>query len=210
MRLVDLFSGPVALDANGEAEISLPVPDFNGSLRLMAVAAAGERASTACRRPRSPSPRRWWPNSRRRAFSPVGDSALLALDLHNLAGAAQEVKVRVSNDDGLLIKNGEQKVSLKDQEKRVLRVPLEAGSALGLTEVTVRIDSALSKIERRFPLQVQAPTPRQSVLRRRAGPGETVEIRRPTFQASCRRRCWARWPCPTRHRSTCAAPCAAC
>ena len=176
VRLVDLFSGPVALDANGEAEISLPVPDFNGSLRLMAVAAAGERygmqeAEVTVAAPlvvELATPR----------FLSVGDSALLALDLHNLAGAAQEVKVRVSNDDGLLIKNGEQKVSLKDQEKRVLRVPLEAGSALGLTEVTVRIDSALSKIERRFPLQVQAPTPRQSVLRRYAlAPGETVEIR---------------------------------
>ena len=176
VRLVDLFSGPVALDANGEAEISLPVPDFNGSLRLMAVAAAGERygmqeAEVTVAAPlvvELATPR----------FLSVGDSALLALDLHNLAGAAQEVKVRVSNDDGLLIKNGEQKVSLKDQEKRVLRVPLEAGSALGLTEVTVRIDSALSKIERRFPLQVQAPTPRQSVLRRYAlAPGETVEIK---------------------------------
>ncbi|HMX17025.1 MAG TPA: alpha-2-macroglobulin family protein, partial [Rhodocyclaceae bacterium] len=43
VRLVDLFSGPVALDGNGEAEVSLPVPDFNGALRLMAVAASGER-----------------------------------------------------------------------------------------------------------------------------------------------------------------------
>lgn len=176
VRLVDLFSGPVALDANGEAEISLPVPDFNGSLRLMAVAAAGERygmqeAEVTVAAPlvaELATPR----------FLSVGDSALLALDLHNLAGAAQEVKVRVSNADGLLIKNGEQKVSLKDQQKRILRVPLEAGTALGLTEVTVRIDSPLVKIERRFPLQVQAPTPRQTVLKRYAlAPGEALEIK---------------------------------
>ena len=38
VRLVDLFSGPVALDANGEATIPLTLPDFNGTLRLMAVA----------------------------------------------------------------------------------------------------------------------------------------------------------------------------
>ena len=176
VRLVDLFSGPVALDANGEAEISLAVPDFNGSLRLMAVAAAGERygmqeAEVTVAAPlvaELATPR----------FLSIGDSALLALDLHNLAGAAQEVKVKVSNDEGLVIKSGEQKVSLKDQQKRLLRVPIEAGTALGLTEVTVRIDSPLAKIERRFPLQVQAPTPRQSVLRRYAlAPGETVEIK---------------------------------
>ena len=111
VRLVDLFSGPVALDTNGEAEVSLPVPDFNGSLRLMAVAASGERfgmqeAEVTVAAPlvvELATPR----------FLSVGDSALLALDVHNLAGTEQEVKIKVSNGDGLVIKNGEQKLSLR-------------------------------------------------------------------------------------------------
>ncbi|HNJ76252.1 MAG TPA: MG2 domain-containing protein, partial [Azospira sp.] len=146
VRLVDLFSGPVALDANGEAEVSLPVPDFNGSLRLMAVAASGERfgmqeAEVTVAAPlvvELATPR----------FLSVGDSALLALDVHNLAGAEQEVKIKVSNGDGLVIRNGEQKVSLKDQQKRILRIPLEAGTAIGLTEVQVKIESPLMKLDR--------------------------------------------------------------
>ena len=88
VRLVDLFSGPVALDANGEAEVSLAVPDFNGSLRLMAVTSSGERfgmqeAEVTVAAPlvvELATPR----------FLSVGDSALLALDVHNLAGADQE------------------------------------------------------------------------------------------------------------------------
>ena len=48
VKLVDLFSGPVSFNAQGEAEVAIPVPDFNGTLRLMAVAA--ERR--AVRRPR--------------------------------------------------------------------------------------------------------------------------------------------------------------
>lgn len=176
VRLVDLFSGPVALDANGEAEVSLPVPDFNGSLRLMAVAASGERfgmqeAEVTVAAPlvvELATPR----------FLSVGDSALLALDVHNLAGAEQEVKIKVSNGDGLVIKNGEQKVSLKDQQKRILRIPLEAGTAIGLTEVQVKIESPLMKLDRTFPLQVQAPTPRQTVLKRfTVNPGETLEVK---------------------------------
>ncbi|MBI2309014.1 MAG: alpha-2-macroglobulin family protein [Rhodocyclales bacterium] len=176
VRLVDLFSGPVALDANGEAEVSLAVPDFNGSLRLMAVAASGERfgmqeAEVTVAAPlvvELATPR----------FLSVGDSALLALDVHNLAGAEQEVKIKVSNGDGLVIKNGEQKVSLKDQQKRILRIPLEAGTAIGLTEVQVRIESPLMKLDRTFPLQVQAPTPRQTVLKRfTVNPGETLEVK---------------------------------
>ena len=176
VRLVDLFSGPVALDANGEAEISLPVPDFNGSLRLMAVAATPERfgmqeAEITVAAPlvvELATPR----------FLSVGDSALLALDVHNLAGAEQSVKIQVSNAAGLVIKGGEQKITLKDQQKRILRIPLEAGTANGLTEVKVHIESPLMKLERSFGLQVQAPTPRQTVLKRYAvNPGETLDIR---------------------------------
>ncbi|MDR1935931.1 MAG: alpha-2-macroglobulin family protein [Candidatus Accumulibacter sp.] len=174
--LVDLFSGPVALDAQGEAEISLPVPDFNGSLRLMAVAAEDGRfgmqeAEVVLAAPlivELATPR----------FLSVGDSALLALDVQNLAGEEQEVAVKVSNDDGLVIRDGEQKIKLGDQQKKVLRIPIEAGTADGLTEVRIDIDSPSMKHQRRFALQVQAPTPRQTILRRYAvAPGETLEIR---------------------------------
>ena len=176
VRLVDLFSGPVALDANGEAEVSLPVPDFNGSLRLMAVAASGERFGMQETEVTVAAPLVVELATPR--FLSVGDSALLALDVHNLAGAEQEVKIKVSNGDGLVIKNGEQKLSLKDQQKRILRIPLEAGTAIGLTEVQVKIESPLMKLDRTFPLQVQAPTPRQTVLKRfTVNPGETLEVK---------------------------------
>ncbi|MFV0370481.1 MAG: alpha-2-macroglobulin family protein, partial [Azonexus sp.] len=176
VRLVDLFSGPVALDANGEAEISLPVPDFNGSLRLMAVASSADRfgmqeAEVTVAAPlvvELATPR----------FLSIGDAALLALDVHNLAGSEQEVSIRVSNADGLLIRDAAQKIKLRDQQKRIVRIPLEAGSAHGLTEVEVRVESQRSKLTRTFPLQVQAPTPRQSLARRYiVEPGESLEIR---------------------------------
>ncbi|SIQ83959.1 hypothetical protein SAMN05421829_10795 [Aromatoleum tolulyticum] len=176
VRLVDLFSGPVALDDKGEAEISLPVPDFNGSLRLMAVATSGERfgmqeAEVVVAAPlvvELATPR----------FLSVGDSAVLAMDVQNLSGAAQDVRISVTNGDGLAIRAGEQRIALKDQQKRILRIPVEAGTALGLTEVRVHVESDAVKLDRSFPLQVQAPTPRQSVMKRVVvAPGETVELR---------------------------------
>ncbi|MGQ0711718.1 MAG: MG2 domain-containing protein [Rhodoferax sp.] len=176
VRLVDLFSGPVALDANGEAQISLPVPDFNGSLRLMAVAASAERFGMAEGEVTVAAPLVVELATPR--FLSVGDAAVLALDVHNLAGASQDVKISLRNSDGLLIRGTEHKLSLKDQQKRVLRIPLEAGSALGLTEVLVRIESPLTTLERRFALQVQAPTPRQTTLKRYSvNPGDTLELR---------------------------------
>ena len=38
VKTLALFSGPVALDASGQARIPLALPDFNGQVRLMAVA----------------------------------------------------------------------------------------------------------------------------------------------------------------------------
>jgi hypothetical protein len=176
VRLVDLFSGPVALDDNGEAEVALSVPDFNGSLRLMAVAASGDRfgmqqAEVTVAAPlvvELATPR----------FLSVGDSAMLALDVQNLAGEAQDIKISLSNADGLVIKGAQETLSLKDQQKLTLRIPIEAGSAIGLTEVKVRVESARVKLDRSFALQVQAPTPRQSVVKRLVvGPGETLDLK---------------------------------
>lgn len=176
VRLVDLFSGPVALDANGEADVSLAVPDFNGTLRLMAVASSGDRFGMQETEVTVAAPLVVELATPR--FVSVGDSAVLALDVHNLAGAEQEVKIAVSNSDGLVVRNGEQKLTLKDQQKRILRVPIEAGSAIGLTEVQVRIESPLMKLNRSFALQVQAPTPQQTLVRRFAvAPGETLEVK---------------------------------
>lgn len=176
VRLVDLFSGPVQLDDKGEAEVALDVPDFNGSLRLMAVVASGERYGMQEQEVTVAAPLVVELATPR--FLSVGDSAVLAMDVQNLAGTAQDIKITVANGDGLVIKNGEQKLTLKDQQKRILRIPIEAGSAIGLTEVQVRIESPLLKLDRTFPLQVQAPTPRQTVMKRLiVGPGETVEVK---------------------------------
>jgi uncharacterized protein YfaS (alpha-2-macroglobulin family) len=190
VRLVDLFSGPVALNDQGEAEIALNVPDFNGSLRLMAVVAApdtfgAQEAEVTVAAPlvaELATPR----------FLTIGDNAIVALDLHNLSGSDKSFRVALSADSGLKILNAERNVTLKDQQKQVLRFPVEAGSAFGLAEVKVRIDGGGLKLERSFALQVQAPTPLQQIMRRyTVAPGETLELKdaeqggflRPTVQA---------------------------
>lgn len=176
VRLVDLFSGPVALDENGEAEVSLPVPDFNGSLRLMAAVATDSRFGMQDREVVVAAPIVVELATPR--FLSVGDSATLAMDVQNMAGQSQDIKISVSNADGLKIKNGEQQVTLKDQQKKVLSIPFDAGRALGLAEVNVRIESPLMSLDRTFPLQVQAATPRQTVMRRFVvQPGESVVVK---------------------------------
>ncbi|HTH97703.1 MAG TPA: alpha-2-macroglobulin [Stellaceae bacterium] len=85
-RTVSLFSGPVTIGVDGTANIKIDVPDFEGQLRLMAVAYDGSRLGHADKQliVRDPViadvglPR----------FLAPGDTARLALSLHNTDGAA--------------------------------------------------------------------------------------------------------------------------
>lgn len=176
VKLVDLFSGPIQLDANGEVEITLPVPDFNGTLRLMAVVSTPDRfgskdAEVVVAAPlvaELATPR----------FLNFGDSAAIALDLNNLSGAAQNLKVAVSAKGDTRIHDGTRTLSLKDQQKSTLRFNIDAGTAFGLTDIAVKVEGKDLKLERSFPLMIQAPTPPQQLTRRYSvAPGETVDIR---------------------------------
>jgi uncharacterized protein YfaS (alpha-2-macroglobulin family) len=178
VKLVDLFSGPVALDAQGEARISLPLPDFNGALRLMAMVATPQRfgsheAEVTVAAPLVAellTPR----------FLTAGDSAVVALDLHNLSGQAQKLAIEVLPAEGLRIADANRRIALADQEKTTLRFPVETGRAFGLTEVRVRIAAETIRLERQFALEIVAPTPRQQTRRHFSlAPGESIGIREP-------------------------------
>jgi hypothetical protein len=176
VKLVDLFSGPVALNEQGEAEIPLVLPDFNGALRLMAVVAGADRYGFKDADMTVAAPLVAELAASR--FLSFGDSAVVALDLHNLSGAGQQLKVAVSGGDGLQMKQGDQSVTLKDQEKCTLRFPVEARPIPGLHTISVKVNGQQIKLERQFPLMVQAPTPQQQFTRRFSiKPGETLELK---------------------------------
>lgn len=177
VHLVDLFSGPVTLNPQGEAEIALEVPDFNGTLRLMAVVATTDRFANAESEVVVAAPLVAELLTPR--FLTIGDQAVVALDLHNLSGAAQKLKVALVNRDGLKIHNAEREVSIKDQQKHTLRFNIESGSAYGLSEVRLAVSGQGGlKLERSFGLQVQAATPNQVISRRyTVNPGATLEIK---------------------------------
>ncbi len=95
-RLMAWFSGPLALDADGHAKVEIPLPDFNGEVRLMAVAwtegAVGQAdASMLVRDPvvvTATVP----------AFLAPGDRASAQLRLTHAAGPAGDVGLSVGNE----------------------------------------------------------------------------------------------------------------
>ena len=94
VKTVALFSGIVRVDGEGNAKITLEIPDFNGRLRLMAVAWNGEKVGSGesaltvrddvvsiVTLPRFLAPR---------------DVAQMTVSLHNVGGAAGPYKLTVT------------------------------------------------------------------------------------------------------------------
>ncbi|MCL2656381.1 MAG: alpha-2-macroglobulin family protein [Betaproteobacteria bacterium] len=167
VKLVDLFSGPVQLDAKGEAQIPLDIPDFNGTLRLMAVAATPERFGSAEREMTVAAPIVAELSMPR--FIAPGDSATLALDVTNMSGGAQDIQLKLEAADPVKIRDGERSLSLKDKQRTILRFPVEATDAYGLGRIRLQLKGSGAKpisITREMALQVQPPVPAERELRR--------------------------------------------
>jgi uncharacterized protein YfaS (alpha-2-macroglobulin family) len=176
VRLVDLFSGPVQLNAQGEADIAVDVPDFNGTLRLMAVAATADRFGKAEADMVSAAPIVAELATPR--FIAPGDSAFVALDVTNLSGAPQDIKVSLQGAEPVRVGGGEQSLSLKHQQRATLRFPVEATDAYGLGRLRLQLSSASGlRIARESVLQVQPASPMETEVRRlRLAPGESLKL----------------------------------
>ncbi|MES2298166.1 MAG: alpha-2-macroglobulin [Pseudomonadota bacterium] len=176
VRLVDVFSGPVMLDANGEATVPVSLPDFNGKVRLMAVVTTQDHFGSAERDTTVAAPLVAELNTPR--FITFNDQASLALDLHNLSGSKQQLKVVVSGDDALKVADGQRNVALAQLEKTTLRLGLVAGANPGLHTLRVQVEGQGIHIDRKFMLEVEAPVaPRQLSTYQVVEPGQTVTLK---------------------------------
>jgi len=157
VQTVDLFSGPVALDAKGNARINLPVPDFNGTLRVSAMVYSDERygnrdVETVVRAPILAEA------SMPRVMAP-GDRSTVTLDVQNFTGKPGEFAVRVDGEGPLGIAESTRKVTLAADAKTTLNFPLSAEEGYSVTKVRVRVDGNGFKVDRRYDLPVRAAWP---------------------------------------------------
>jgi uncharacterized protein YfaS (alpha-2-macroglobulin family) len=163
VQTVDLFSGPVKLDAAGNARISLQVPDFNGTLRVSALVYAADRygsrdAEVVARAPLVAEA------SMPRVLAP-GDRATVTLDLSNYTGRAGRFDVRVDGIGPLDVGEGARSVELAVDGKTTLSFPLAARTGYEVARVRVRVDGNGTRVDRRYDLPVRPAWP--AVLRSR-------------------------------------------
>ncbi len=101
VKTLALFSGPVALDAGGQAKIPLALPDFNGQLRLMAVAWDRNRLGRAEAAPLVRDPlvaRVYLPR-----FLAPEDESRVSVTVQNLSAPPGEYHIRLSAEGGAAV-----------------------------------------------------------------------------------------------------------
>lgn len=154
-KTVALFSGPVRMDRQGRATVSLDIPDFNGELRLMAVAwsRTGLGAATRPMAVRDDVaaelilPR----------FLAPGDRAQATATLDNVDGAAGTYEVSVGASGPVSVGDGSLSLQLDTGDREDAGVGLSAsGEGIAQIEMAVSGPQAFSATSS-YPIQVRSP-----------------------------------------------------
>ncbi|HVP85774.1 MAG TPA: alpha-2-macroglobulin [Rhizomicrobium sp.] len=157
-RTVALFSGLVKVDANGNANIPIEIPDFNGELRLMAVAFTDAKLGHA-NRPltvRDPVvadlvlPR----------FLAPGDHIQAGLNLDNVEGKSGSYAITVKATGPVGIENNAQAFAatrdLKAGQRVLVPVALQ-GNGIGIANIVLTLNGPGLKLTHSWPIEVRSP-----------------------------------------------------
>ncbi|GIL41537.1 alpha-2-macroglobulin family protein [Roseiterribacter gracilis] len=176
-KVVSLFSGLVAVDKSGKAEITLDLPDFDGRLRLMAVAWSATKlghadATVEVRHPVVADlslPR----------FLAPDDRATLNLTLDNTDAPRGAFTAKVTAEGAVAIEgDGMLATDLAQKERRNARITLRGNTVgEGLIRLAVTGPNGL-KFDRVWPISVRPGNPtvtRRNFVQLKPGTALTVD-----------------------------------
>ena len=151
---VDLFSGPVKLDAQGKAQVELMVPDFNGTLRVSALVFSDEvygqgSSESILRAPILAEV------SAPRALAP-GDRSTVTLDLQNYTGTDGQFTVSLETTGPIAVAGERRTVSLAAEQKTTISYPLSGTEGWGVGTLKLRVEGAGHAVNREFDVPVRA------------------------------------------------------
>ncbi|MEO7252319.1 MAG: alpha-2-macroglobulin, partial [Arenimonas sp.] len=153
VQTVDLFSGLMTMDANGEARVPVRVPDFNGTLRISALVFSANRygqgsSETILRAPILAEV------SAPRALAP-GDRSTLTLDLQNFIGHASAFVVSLAATGPIEISNPRRQVSLGVEAKNSLSFDLTGKQGWGVGKIKLKVSGSGHEVNREFEVPVR-------------------------------------------------------
>jgi len=152
-QTVALFSGPVEFDRNGTASVDIEVPDFNGELRLMAVAWSDTALGSASQAltVRDPVPAEL---ILPRFLSP-GDEAQATLTIDNVEGESGEYTALFSSQGPVSFDTPRNSAAMETGERRDASVGINA-SDIGIARLMMDVQGPNIELDSSYPIQVRS------------------------------------------------------
>lgn len=174
-ELVSFFSGVIELDETGRAEARFDIPDFNGTMRLMAVAWSNSAVGAAERDVILRDPVVVTASLPR--FLAPGDESELLIEIIHADGPAGRMGLDVMAEGLSLSGEVPSGIDLGSQEKQVLRLPFVAG-AVGDHALRVALTTPDGRqLTKNLTLGVRANDPVTSRTRRLSlAAGDTLTL----------------------------------
>jgi len=158
--LVAFHSGILKMDGQGKASVSLDLPDFNGTVRVMAMAWSARGVGHAEREVLVRDPVVVTAGLPR--FLAPGDQSRLLIELTHVEGPAGEVSLAVESA-GIRVEQAtaSRTLVLADGGRAQVRVPI-AAEEIGDYPLTIRLTTSDGRVlDKRLTVPVRANTPEQ-------------------------------------------------
>ncbi len=172
---VALWQAALALDTNGQAAVRLDLPEFNGELRLMAVAYDDARigaTSTPVKVKRDLVVQTALPR-----FLAIGDQCTALVSLYNESAAPLAAQVRATCGGPLRTDAAEQAVAIPAGGSVPVELPLAAGPGPGKALLTVEVAGGAEPFRETIELAVRpAAGTRVAATNRVLAAGESVAL----------------------------------
>ncbi|MGA9117744.1 MAG: alpha-2-macroglobulin [Bacteroidota bacterium] len=157
VKPVAIWSGIKHTNSSGEVQVTLDIPDFNGEIRLMAVAYKGDRFGSAQQPMTVADPVVITPALPR--FLSPGDSLSMAITAFNTTAQPAALKFALKVSGGLTVSAAPPSIMVGPNKEGYTLAGLRAGFRLGKATVTVSTSTPEGEIESTTDLPVRPSSP---------------------------------------------------
>lgn len=181
INIVSLFTGVIEFDSEGKAELELPLPAFDGKLRLMAVAVSEHKMGSAEHAMQVASP--VVASLAAPRFLAAGDSSFISIDLNNTTSKEQVVQLDVHANSVLDFSPVEQELVLPAGKRATLTLPVKTKQDFGVGDVQLRLQGKSFTSQRRLQFAVRPAWPARYISQQwELKSGDTLDLNAASIQ----------------------------
>jgi hypothetical protein len=150
VKPTSLWSGIVKLDENKKATVTMDVPEFNGTLRIMAVAVDGNAFGSSSEKTIVRAPIVLSPTFPR--FLSIGDEYVIPVGVYNDTGKDGEITVTLSDNNMVTIDNPTQKVFIRNGVENIIKFYVTSTQKLGDVYFTLSAEGNGKRAEKKIEM----------------------------------------------------------